>query len=153
MIKQSRMNDNFQLDQRLSSDCHKLASLPLCELLLMNNALIPWFILVPRTQETELHRLPPSQQQPLLEEINLISRFVEQHFNPDKLNVAAIGNIVRQMHIHLVARKESDICWPGVVWGVSQREAYTQSRLDEVALQLHEFLPGETRFHQISAKP
>ena len=147
------MSDSFQLDQRLADDCHRMASLPLCELLLMNNALLPWFILVPRTQQTELHQLPAAQQQSLLAEINQISRFAERQFNPDKLNVAAIGNIVRQLHVHLVVRKTSDICWPGVVWGVSQREAYTQARLEEIALRLRDFLAPQTPLHPISAKP
>lgn len=147
------MSAPFPLDERLANDCHKLASLPLCELLLMNNALIPWFILVPRTELTELHQLPPPDQQTLLQEISLISRFTEQHFNPDKLNVAAIGNIVRQMHIHLVARRESDCCWPGVVWGTDRRKAYAQQDLDTITRQLSTFLPDQTPFHPVSAKP
>ena len=147
------MSDPFPLDERLANDCHKLASLPLCELLLMNNALIPWLILVPRREATELHQLPLPDQQTLLEEINLISRFMEKNFMPDKLNVAAIGNIVRQMHIHLVARKESDFCWPGVVWGTSQREAYGQPVLDGIVLQLRAFLPAGTPLHPVFQKP
>ena len=147
------MNGPFPLDERLASDCHKLASLSLCELLLMNNALIPWFILVPRREATELHQLPLPEQQTLLEEINLISHFIEQNFHPDKLNVAAIGNIVRQMHIHLVARRESDFCWPGVVWGTDRREAYGQPELDAIALQVRSFLPDGTPLHSVFQKP
>lgn len=147
------MNAEFILDPRLAADCHHLASLPLSELLLMNNALLPWFILVPRVQQTELHELPSAQQQALLQEINLLSRFLQQGFTPDKLNTAAIGNIVRQLHIHLVARRRDDICWPGVVWGVSQREPYTQTALDGIVRQLCACLPAETRHHPVSAKP
>jgi diadenosine tetraphosphate (Ap4A) HIT family hydrolase len=147
------MDRPFQLDERLAHDCHRLASLPFSDLLLMNNALIPWFILVPRTEATELYQLPQSQQLALLDEINLVSRFIEQHYSPHKLNVAAIGNIVRQMHIHLVARSEDDICWPGVVWGATRRERYRQSQLDAIALQLNEFLPEQTPIYAVSSKP
>ena len=107
----------FVLDERLSQDCHQLADLSFCRLLLMNNALLPWFILVPKVDKTELHELTEAQQLALMKEIDLISRFAQQHFTPEKLNVAAIGNIVRQMHVHIVARETDDICWPGVVWG------------------------------------
>ena len=147
------MSTTFTLDERLVRDCHRLAELPLCDLLLMNNALIPWFILVPRVTETELHELPAVTQQALLSEITLISRFSEKTFTPDKLNVAAIGNIVRQMHIHVVARREDDPCWPGVVWGMPQREPYAQSALEAIARQLRSFLPPGTRIHSVMNKP
>jgi diadenosine tetraphosphate (Ap4A) HIT family hydrolase len=142
----------FPLDERLAQDCYLLADLKLCRLLLMNNALLPWFILVPAVEVVELHELSTAQQHQLLEEINLISRFVQQHFTADKLNVAAIGNIVRQMHIHIVARKRNDICWPGVVWGSKQREAYAQAQLDALSRQLEAFLPTDARMHHAVAK-
>ncbi|MGI9284266.1 MAG: HIT domain-containing protein [Pseudomonadales bacterium] len=108
-------------------------------LLLMNNALLPWFILVPRVSVTEIYQLQAEEQQLLLQEINALSAFAETTFNADKLNIGAIGNIVSQLHIHVVARKKTDCCWPGVVWGVEQREEYTEEALvmlrDQV--QLH----------------
>ena len=145
------MSTTFSLDERLARDCLRLAELPLCDLLLMNNALIPWFILVPRVNETELHELAPSRQQTLFDEITLISRFAERTFAPDKLNVAAIGNIVRQLHIHVVARREDDPCWPGVVWGMTRREAYTQSALDTLTRQLRAFLPPGISIHHVTS--
>jgi len=147
------MSEPFTLDDRLSHDCHWLADLSLSRLLLMNNALLPWFILVPKVDVVELHELSTEQQQQLLAEINLISRFLQQTFTPDKLNVAAIGNIVRQLHIHIVGRSTHDICWPGVVWGVEQREAYVQTRLDSLSRQLEGYLPTDTRIHRPIAKP
>ena len=147
------MNEDFPLDHRLAHDCHHLADLPLSRLLLMNNALLPWFILVPAVAAVELHELPTEQQHRLLEEINLVSRFAQRSFAPDKLNVAAIGNIVRQMHIHIVARRVDDICWPGVVWGVSRRTAYAQPQLDEIAGALREFLPAQMVVHSPLSKP
>jgi diadenosine tetraphosphate (Ap4A) HIT family hydrolase len=147
------MSTDFTLDERLAQDCHLLAELPLCELLLMNNALLPWFILVPRVSVIEIHELPQDQQSGLLEEINLVSRFVQQTFAPDKLNTAAIGNIVRQLHVHVVARRYDDICWPDVVWGVQQREAYDQTALNAITRQLRAFLPAETKHHPVASKP
>jgi diadenosine tetraphosphate (Ap4A) HIT family hydrolase len=146
------MNQPFSLDERLANDCHQLADLKLSHLLLMNNALLPWFILVPRVEVVELHELTTAQQQQLLEEINLISRFVQQTFTPDKLNIAAIGNIVRQMHIHIVARRVDDICWPGVVWGMTQRKPCDQPLLDEITRALRRFLPAQTVVHNAAHK-
>ncbi|MCU7810364.1 MAG: HIT family protein [Candidatus Thiodiazotropha sp. (ex Notomyrtea botanica)] len=143
----------FVLNERLSQDCHILAELSFSRLLLMNNALIPWFILVPRVEVTEIHELLPPQQQKLMEEINLLSRFVQQTFSPDKLNVAAIGNIVRQMHVHIVGRREDDICWPGVVWGINQKSPYNQIQLNEILLALSAYLPPDTHFFNLTAKP
>lgn len=144
MIHNPTMNKPFPLDERLARDCHSLAELSLSRLLLMNNALLPWFILVPRVDVVEIHELTAEQQHQLLEEVNLISRFVQQQFRPDKLNVAAIGNIVRQMHIHIVGRKADDICWPGVVWGVEQRLAYDEMTLDTLSQSLRDFLAAYT---------
>lgn len=122
------MND-FKLNSRLAEDCILLGELDLCLLLLMNNSLVPWFILVPRVAEQELFQLTPQQQSTLFEEINLISSFAHNAFAPDKLNVAAIGNIVQQMHIHVVGRNRGDYCWPGVVWGAKQRREYTPDEI------------------------
>ena len=144
---------SFPLDERLARDCHQLADLSLCRLLLMNNALLPWFILVPDVDVVELHELSGEQQQQLLTEINLVSRFVQGHFSPEKLNVAAIGNIVRQLHIHIVGRNSSDVCWPGVVWGVRQREAYEQSQLEDLCRELAAALPAGTAIFPVTAKP
>jgi diadenosine tetraphosphate (Ap4A) HIT family hydrolase len=146
------MNADFTLDERLAQDGYRLAELPLCELLLMNNALLPWFILVPRVDVVEMHEMASLQQRALMEEINLVSRFIQQTFAPDKLNTAAIGNIVRQLHIHIVARKQDDICWPGVVWGVEQRTDYEQSTLNAIIRQLRAFLPTETLYYPVTAK-
>jgi diadenosine tetraphosphate (Ap4A) HIT family hydrolase len=136
----------FILDPRLARDCYTVAELELSQLMLMNNALLPWFILVPRVEATEIHQLVPHQQWILLEEINLLSHFIEQNYKTDKLNIGAIGNIVRQMHIHIIGRTNDDPWWPGVVWGTEQGEPYDQRALDEIMQQLKEFLPADTTF-------
>ncbi|HEY9052765.1 MAG TPA: HIT domain-containing protein, partial [Gammaproteobacteria bacterium] len=106
---------NFSLHPQLEKDCHILGKLDLCHILLLNNALVPWFILVPETSITEFHKLEQQQQHLLLAEINRISGFIENNFDVTKLNTATIGNIVRQMHIHIIGRHEKDFAWPGVV--------------------------------------
>ena len=135
----------FVLDPRLANDGILLGALDLSLLLLMNNALVPWFILVPRTDQTELFLLPEPQRRTLREETDLLSRFVDDNFSPDKLNVAAIGNIVRQMHIHVVGRFVGDYCWPGVVWGDSRREPYEATEVERIKLLVHGGLEGRYR--------
>ncbi len=133
------ITSGFELDPKLAADCIVMGDLGLSRLLLMNNALLPWFILVPRVTVKEIYQLQPQQQQQLLQEINTLSSFAHINFNADKLNIAAIGNIVSQLHIHVVARKKTDCCWPGVVWGGEQREEYSALALEAVRgqVQLH----------------
>ncbi|MEW8323025.1 MAG: HIT family protein [Candidatus Thiodiazotropha taylori] len=142
----------FSLDPRLAADCHLLAKMELCQLLLMNNALLPWYILVPRVDCDELHQLAPEQQKRLFEEINQISQFIKTDQSIEKLNTAAIGNIVRQMHIHILGRKSSDPWWPGTVWGTTQRRAYKQTELDEIKRKLSVQLPKTITILQPIAK-
>jgi len=115
---------NFKLDSRLERDCFILSESDQFLLLLMNNSLVPWFILVPKTEKTELHELDSATQIQVFSAINRISGLISDEFKPDKLNVAAIGNIVKQMHIHIVSRYKTDRYWPGVVWGASEKKAY-----------------------------
>lgn len=129
----------FQLDQRLANDCYQLAESEHSLWLLLNNRYFPWFIVVPKTQCTELYLLTEEQQQQLQSETNLMSEFVSTHFDCDKLNVASIGNIVKQMHLHIIARTESDPCWPGVVWGTSFKQAYEISEAVEIQAKLKQF--------------
>lgn len=100
------------------------------------NAHFPWFILVPDTDETEFYKLAQQQQQLLLEQINKLSAFIEKHFSVDKLNVATIGNIVSQMHVHVVGRHKQDVCWPGVVWGCDQFKNYDEGEVEAIRDQL-----------------
>ena len=120
----------FELDPRLRQDCFLLGKLPLCQLLLMNNAALPWFILVPETTVTEVCDLPADDQATLLAEINAVSKLVRGFEGVEKLNIGAIGNIVHQLHVHVVGRHPGDYCWPGVVWG---SEAPRRYRAAEVA--------------------
>jgi diadenosine tetraphosphate (Ap4A) HIT family hydrolase len=122
---------DFVLDSRLASDCHILGRMDNTLLLLMDNSLVPWMILVPKVELTEFHQLDWDSQLQLLSQINLVSHHLKDEYSVDKINVAAIGNIVRQLHIHIVGRSEADYCWPNVVWGADGRRAYSEQDIKD----------------------
>ncbi|MCD6527931.1 MAG: HIT family protein [Desulfuromonas sp.] len=127
---------NFNLNQQLDQDCITLGRLGSTHLLLLNNSLVPWFILVPQTDRCEIHDMPRNEQIQLLDDINLLATFIEREFNTDKINTAAIGNIVRQLHIHVIGRYEDDFCWPQVVWGRPEEKSYTNSEVADIRSRL-----------------
>ena len=112
------VTSDFELDTRLAADSVLIADGPLSQIRLMNDARFPWVVLVPRVAgASEWIDLSGDQQRLLLAEINQISRHLKQKPNVTKLNIGALGNIVRQLHVHLVGRHEGDAAWPGPVWG------------------------------------
>jgi diadenosine tetraphosphate (Ap4A) HIT family hydrolase len=122
--------EHFKLDERLKADCEFVANLGVCTLLLMNNASVPWFILVPTvTQATELTELPMKQQQQVLHEMNQVAAMVTNLYSPKKLNTGALGNIVSQLHIHVIGRFTNDPAWPNPVWGQLAANAYSEAQL------------------------
>lgn len=123
---------HFELHAQLVKDCHRLGRLPLCEVLLHRNAAVPWFILVPQTDATEMIDLSAADQATLLQEINQLAQFVRDGFPVTKLNIAAIGNIVQQLHVHIVGRHEQDYCWPDVIWGTSSDIRYDDAQVQTV---------------------
>ena len=136
------MTVHFALDPRLEADTHAIGDLPLSQLLLMDDARFPWLILVPRIAGArELIDLDEGDQRTLLGELNLVGRALETLLRPDKLNVAALGNVVPQLHVHLIARFEGDSAWPQPIWGVGDRMAYAESarlsRIAELRAALH----------------
>jgi len=138
---------DFTLHEKLSNDCIELGMLQDSLLLLMNNSLVPWFIIVPKTSKLELYELSEREQAALHQNINLLSEFMVNNFRIDKLNVASIGNIVNQMHIHVIGRQREDYCWPDVVWGKKERVAYEPDQVSNLvdALTkslLQHFKPG-----------
>jgi diadenosine tetraphosphate (Ap4A) HIT family hydrolase len=135
----------FELDRRLQEDCLDLGGLELCRLLLMNDRTYPWFILVPeRPGITEIYHLPDRDQWQLLRESSALARAMAMEFNPDKLNIAAIGNLVPQLHMHHIARRSSDPAWPGVVWGGPRGAPYECTEVEWIRVrigdQLEQFL-------------
>ena len=136
--------NTFTLDPRLANDCIVLGEMRLSILLLMKNALVPWFILVPRRTPTEIFELDQEDQHALLEEINLLSGFVKGLPGVEKLNVAAIGNIVKQLHVHVIGRNSKDFCWPNVVWGRTEKKPYTDEEIRAIRDSLITTLPKDT---------
>lgn len=136
---------NFQLDPRLERDCFALGRFKLCRLLLMNNAAVPWFILVPETDATEICDLNLLAQAILFDEINTVSHFVQALDGVEKLNVAAIGNVVSQLHLHVVGRHPGDFAWPGVVWGVEAKERYADEQVERIRQQAADGLGEDFR--------
>ena len=117
------VTSDFQLDSRLAADSVLIADGPLSQIRLMNDDRFPWVVLVPRVAgASEWIDLDGDQQRLLLAEINQISRHLKQKPNVTKLNIGALGNIVPQLHIHLIGRREGDAAWPGPVWGSGQAQ-------------------------------
>ena len=130
----------FNLDPRLDDDCFILSESDQFLVLLMNNSLVPWFIFVPKTDKTELYELDDALHTQIFNVTRQLSEFIKNEFQADKLNVAAIGNIVQQMHIHVVGRYQSDPYWPGVVWGGAEKKPYDSDEVNNIKLALNKVL-------------
>jgi diadenosine tetraphosphate (Ap4A) HIT family hydrolase len=119
------MTSPFELHPHLAADTAPVCDLPLCRVLLMDDARFPWLILVPRVADAvEIVDLPEADQVTLIREIGAASRAVRAVAPCDKLNVGALGNIVTQLHIHVVGRVVGDPAWPGPVWGSGPARPY-----------------------------
>jgi diadenosine tetraphosphate (Ap4A) HIT family hydrolase len=115
----------FQTHERLAAETLDVARWPLCRVLLMNDRTYPWLILVPeRPGLKDLHDLAPADRGAIMTEIVKASRALQRLHKPDKINVAALGNVVPQLHVHVVARFATDPAWPRPVWGVRPPEPY-----------------------------
>ena len=130
-----------ELHPRLAQDCVVLGKFPLSRLLLMKDANYPWFILVPdRDRISEIHHLSEADQHQLWRESAQLSRALEQAFSPDKLNIAALGNVVPQLHVHHVVRYTADPAWPAPVWGAVPAIEYAAGAMDEIIEKLRAVL-------------
>ena len=124
---------SFQLDHRLARDALVIGDLPLTRVLLMNDARWPWLILVPRREGmVELIDLPPTDGTQLMGEASRAARFLKAYARADKINMGALGNIVRQLHLHIVARFVGDPAWPGPVWGHGAATSYEDTAAQEL---------------------
>lgn len=133
----------FALDPRLAADTVAVAALALSDLRLMNDARFPWLILVPRVAgASEIIDLRKPDRAVLFEEITAVSAALRAATNCDKLNVAALGNQVRQLHVHLIARFEGDAAWPGPVWGAGPPVAYAARDRDRLIAKIASALPA-----------
>ena len=120
------MND-FILHSKLAADTFEVLSLEVSQLLLMNDARYPWLILVPQVSGMrDLHNLSTKQYQAVTQEIVQVSEVVESLAQAHKMNVGALGNMVPQLHIHIIARQTNDAAWPAPVWGVGEAQPYSE---------------------------
>ena len=119
-----------ELHPQLEKDCLLLGRFELCKVLLMNDANYPWFILVPDRQAvTEIYQLNEQDQQQLMQESSIMAKMLVEDFQADKVNIAALGNVVPQLHVHHIARYHDDPAWPAPVWGASPAHAYADEAL------------------------
>lgn len=127
----------FKLDPTLSADTMPLGDLDLSRLLLMNDATYPWLVLVPRQEAlVELIDLSRPDRIRLMDEIALVSEALRTATGPAKLNIGALGNVVRQLHVHVIARFTTDPAWPGPVWGKVPPRSYAETSARDVAERL-----------------
>lgn len=137
----------FILHPQLTQYCHIMGRLPGCHVLLHRNASLPWYILVPESGVTQLHLLPAGLRHDLNQAMDAMAAFVLSQHDCEHTNVAAIGNRVPQLHVHVVGRWPGDPCWPGVVWGAlaeaPARSAEELERLSQHLSELSGFSPQQ----------
>lgn len=129
----------FTLDPQLEKDCIDLGDLPLSKVLLMNDRQYPWIILVPRVAGvTEIFQLSEMEQHQLNKESAALAKWMAAYFKAEKMNIAALGNVVSQLHVHHIARFKKDLAWPKPVWGVTAATAYGEEQMHSLALSVCE---------------
>jgi diadenosine tetraphosphate (Ap4A) HIT family hydrolase len=139
----------FALDQRLQQDTLVIGDFPLCRLLLSNDSNYPWFILVPRINGiSEVFQLDVADQRILWKETTLLAQLLNEGLGADKMNIGALGNVVSQLHVHVIVRKRDDAAWPAPVWGKHPAQPYTEEQVAAIRVRLHALLPADFIFTQ-----
>lgn len=137
----------FALDPRLQQDTLAIGDFPLCRLLLSNDSNYPWFILVPRREAiSEIFQLDVADQLQLWQETTALAEILKDTFDADKLNVAALGNVVSQLHMHVIVRKRDDVAWPAPVWGKHVAEPYDAEQVAAIRERLRLVLTNDFTF-------
>lgn len=140
--KEPNMHD-IALDKRLEADTLPVTELPLCRVLLMNDTRFPWVVLVPRQPNvSEVFELSPDDQTQLWREASALAEAMKAGFDGDKMNIATLGNVVSQLHVHLIVRYHDDEAWPGPVWGKGTPETYGLDHQAEVRDRLLALIEG-----------
>jgi diadenosine tetraphosphate (Ap4A) HIT family hydrolase len=140
----------FSLDSRLQQDTLVMGDFPLCRLLLMNDANYPWFILVPRREAvSELFQLDTADQQQLWLETMRLAETLKDAFVADKMNVATLGNVVSQLHMHVIVRRREDQAWPAPVWGRHPARAYEVAEIAAIRERLRLVLTSDFQFAEV----
>lgn len=139
----------FVLDSRLLQDTLPIGDFPLCRLLLSNDSNYPWFILVPRRADiSEVFQLSEAEQTQLWKETTQLSQALSLLFKADKMNVAALGNVVSQLHMHVIVRHVGDAAWPAPVWGKHPAQPYSSEQAAVIVSQLKSVLVQDFTFAQ-----
>ena len=134
----------FTPHPQIEADSVFLRDLPLCQLRLQNQSAVPWLLLVPRhTNVTEIHELDAADQHQLMVEMTLTSKALDKLFTPDKINIGALGNIVPQLHVHVIGRFKNDPAWPAPVWGRLEASPYSTQAIADLKVRLSD----ETLWH------
>ena len=142
----------FTLDSRLQQDTLVLGDFPLSRLLLMNDAQYPWFILVPRREDvSELFQLDAEEQRQLWQESTDLAEVLKDSFQADKMNVATLGNVVSQLHMHVIVRRKDDPAWPAPVWGKHPAKPYSDEQVAALRSKLRMALDDDFQFAGESA--
>jgi diadenosine tetraphosphate (Ap4A) HIT family hydrolase len=133
----------FEIHPQLQKDCIEFGRFELCHLLLMNDSNFPWFILVPeRRGISEIYQLDEADQIQLLRESSCLARELAESFKADKMNVAALGNLVPQLHVHHIVRYTIDPAWPGPIWGRVEPVPYTDPELGRMVGRVSAMFTG-----------
>ena len=131
----------FELDGRIARDSDLIATLDLCQLRIQNDSRWPWLVMVPqRADMTEIFELSEADQALLSVEVNHVAATLKAITGATKINVGALGNIVRQLHVHVIARFEGDVNWPGPIWGYGTAEPYDGEKMQALMNRLMEKL-------------
>jgi diadenosine tetraphosphate (Ap4A) HIT family hydrolase len=140
----------FVLNAQLEKDCIFLGELPLCRLLLINDKQFPWFILVPRRADvSELYHLSLEDRDAMMAESCDLSAALADGYSATKMNVASLGNMVKQLHVHHIVRFDTDIAWPGPVWGKHAFVAYTEQEIAEIRKKIIGLLEAKVKFEPV----
>ncbi|TRW49327.1 HIT domain-containing protein [Aliidiomarina halalkaliphila] len=148
---------DFILHSKLDQDCFKIGNLPLCRVLMMNDRQYPWFILVPRRAGVrEIYELSSEDQRIFWHESAWFSEQIMEIFNGEKLNVAALGNVVPQLHVHHIVRNQYDACWPSPVWGAVPPRPFSvedaAARIENMETLLSNYSAPEPVFTEAEAE-
>lgn len=123
----------FSLHPQLAADSHEILSTPHCALRLMEDARYLWLLLIPLHPDCrEWHNLPPAMAHTVLDELRAVSQWAERHAEADKMNIGALGNMVPQLHIHIIARHMTDFAWPKPVWGLGTPQPYSDAERQHI---------------------
>jgi len=142
----------FVLDQRLLQDTLPVGDFPLSRVLLSNDAQYPWFILVPRRASIcEIFQLSDDDQLQLWKETTVLSRTLQQLFNADKMNVGALGNVVSQLHMHVIVRHQHDAAWPAPVWGKHPAVPYSAEQASGIIERVKAVLTRDVGFTEVQS--